>query len=451
MTTFKAPTEAHRPAERPDERLAERPGSTGRMTVAQIADAAVDRPLPFRLTAFDGSSTGSPDSPFGAHLADPRGLTYVLTAPGDLGLARAYIAGDLEFTGVHPADLYPLLRSMADGLHLRRPAVPEIVSIARSLGLRSLRPIEPPAQEAPPRWRRTIRGLRHSRSRDADAIHRHYDVSNTFYEYVLGPSMAYTCAVFPDADATLEQAQERKFGLVFDKLGLREGQQLLDIGCGWGSMVRYAARRGVRAIGVTLSAEQAQWAQRAIDEEGLADLAQVRFQDYRDVPESGFDAISSIGLTEHIGVANYPAYFTELRDILRPGGRLLNHCITRPENNSEFKTEAFIDRYVFPDGELTGSGRIISTMQDIGFEVRHSENLREHYALTLREWCANLERNWDACVAEVGVATAKVWGLYMSASRLGFERNSIQLHQVLAVKPGANGDSGIPLRPWWSG
>ncbi len=443
MTTFKAPTSARRPAQRTR--------STGGMTVAQIADAAVDEPLPFHLTAFDGSSTGPPDSPLGAHLADPRGLTYMLTSPGDLGLARAYIAGDLEFTGVHPANLYPLLRAMADGLHLRRPSAAEIASIVKGLGLHSLKPIEPPAQEAPPRWRRTVKGLRHSKSRDADAIHRHYDVSNTFYEYVLGPAMAYTCAVYPVADASLEQAQEAKLKLVFDKLGVRAGDKLLDIGCGWGSMVRYAARRGVRTTGVTLSAEQAEWAQRAIDEEGLGDLAEVRFQDYRDVPESDFDAISSIGLTEHIGVANYPAYFTELHDILRPGGRLLNHCITRPENNSEFKTEPFIDRYVFPDGELTGSGRIITTMQDVGFEVRHSENLREHYALTLRDWCANLEHNWDACVAEVGPATAKVWGLYMSASRLGFERNSIQLHQVLAVKPGPHGESDVPLRPWWSG
>jgi cyclopropane-fatty-acyl-phospholipid synthase len=443
MTTFKA-------SQSPRQRVG-RPQTTGPMTVAQIADAAVDKPLPFHLTAFDGSSTGPADSAIGAHLADHRGLTYVLTAPGDLGLARAYIAGDLEFSGVHPANLYPLLRAMADGLHLRRPALSEMASIARGLGLRALKPIGPPAQEAPPRWRRAIRGMRHSKSRDADAIHRHYDVSNTFYEYVLGPSMAYTCAVYPDQGASLEQAQEAKFELVFDKLGLHEGERLLDIGCGWGSMVRYAARRGVRALGVTLSAEQAEWAQRAIDEEGLGDLAEVRFQDYRDVSEDGFDAISSIGLTEHIGVANYPSYFTELHQILRPGGRLLNHCITRPENNTAFRTAPVIDRYVFPDGELTGSGRIISIMQDIGFEVRHSENLREHYALTLRDWCHNLERNWEACVAEVGMATAKVWGLYMSASRLAFERNNIQLHQVLAVRPGPHGDSAVPLRPWWSG
>jgi cyclopropane-fatty-acyl-phospholipid synthase len=247
----------------------------------------------------------------------------------------------------------------------------------------------------------------------------------------------------------LDTAQATKFQLVFDKLDLRPGQRLLDVGCGWGSMVRHAARRGVRALGVTLSAEQADWAQRAIRAEGLQDLAEVRFQDYRDVEPTEFDAISSIGLIEHVGVANYPAYFSFLLSRLRPGGLLLNHGITRPENDSAFSTDAFIDRYVFPDGELTGSGRIISAMQNSGWEVRHSENLREHYALTLRDWCANLRANWDACVAEVGEPTAKVWGLYLAASRLGFERNQIQLHQVLAVRPGDRGAAGLPLRPWW--
>lgn len=423
---------------------------SGPMTVAQIANAAIVPPLPFRLTAFDGSSAGPDDAPVGIHVVRRRALNYVFTAPGDLGMARAYIAGDLEFSGVHPANPYPLLRAMADGMHLKRPGLADITSILRGLGVSTLKPVAPPPQEAPARWRRTLHGLRHSKARDAESIRRHYDVSNTFYEYVLGMSMAYTCAVYPDADANLGVAQENKFRLVFDKLDLQPGQRLLDIGCGWGSMVRYAARRGVRVIGATLSAEQAEWAQRAIRDEGLQDLAEVRFQDYRDVPEGDFDAISSIGLTEHIGVENYPAYFKLLRDKLRPGGRLLNHCITRPENDSPVKSEAFIDRYVFPDGELTGSGRIITDMQNTGFEVRHSENLREHYALTLRDWCANLQDNWDACVTEVGIGTAKVWGLYMAASRLGFERNNIQLHQVLAVKPGINGDAAVPLRPWWS-
>jgi cyclopropane-fatty-acyl-phospholipid synthase len=295
-----------------------------------------------------------------------------------------------------------------------------------------------------------VEGVRHSRTRDAEAIHHHYDVSNRFYEMVLGPSMTYTCACFPHEDASLEEAQAFKYDLVARKLALRPGMRLLDVGCGWGGMVRHAAREyGVRVIGVTLSREQAAWGQAAVEREGLADLAEVRFGDYREVAETGFDAISSIGLTEHIGVRNYPSYFTFLRDRLVPGGRLLNHCITRADNTSRVTTGAFIDRYVFPDGELTGSGRIITAMQDVGLEVRHEENLREHYALTLRDWCENLVEHWDECVAEVGVGTAKVWGLYMAGSRLGFERNEIQLHQVLGVRTDDRGRSGFPLRPTW--
>jgi cyclopropane-fatty-acyl-phospholipid synthase len=214
-------------------------------------------------------------------------------------------------------------------------------------------------------------------------------------------------------------------------------------------MVRHAAREyGVTAVGVTLSREQATWAQQAIKEEGLDQTAEVRFGDYRDVAETGFDAVSSIGLTEHIGVRNYPSYFRFIKAKLVPGGRVLNHCITRPDNRAT-DTGAFIDRYVFPDGELTGSGRIITEMQDVGLEVRHEENLREHYALTLKGWCENLAENWDECVDQVGEGTAKVWGLYMAGSRVSFERNYIQLHQVLASRTDEQGRSGFPLRPTW--
>jgi cyclopropane-fatty-acyl-phospholipid synthase len=263
--------------------------------------------------------------------------------------------------------------------------------------------------------------------------------------------MTYTCAAYTSENDSLEAAQENKYRLVFEKLGLKEGDRLLDIGCGWGGMVRYAARRGVKTIGATLSKEQAAWAQKAIAEEGLSDLAEVRFSDYRDIAETNFDAVSSIGLTEHIGVHNYPSYFDAIKSKLRVGGRVLNHSITRPDNRSHARAGSFIDRYVFPDGELTGSGRIITEMQDVGLEVRHEENLREHYALTLKAWCKNLVDNWDACVAEAGEGTARVWGLYMAGSRLGFERNVVQLHQVLGVKLGPKGEANVPLRPWWEG
>jgi cyclopropane-fatty-acyl-phospholipid synthase len=324
-----------------------------------------------------------------------------------------------------------------------------MANIIRSVGIERLLPAPPPPQEMLPRWRRIAEGLRHSKTRDAEAIHHHYDVSNSFYEWVLGPSMTYTCAVYPDPEATLEEAQENKYRLIFEKLRLQPGDRLLDVGCGWGGMVRYAARRGVRAIGATLSAEQATWARKAIEAEGLGELAEVRHSDYRDVRELGFDAVSSIGLTEHIGVKNYPSYFEFLRSKLRTRGLLLNHCITRNNNKANFRASSFTDRYVFPDGELTGSGRILSAVQDVGFEVLHAENFRHHYAMTLRDWCRNLVANWDEAVTEVGLATAKVWGLYMAASRVAFEQNNIQLHHVLASKLDAHGTDGLPLRPWW--
>jgi cyclopropane-fatty-acyl-phospholipid synthase len=421
-----------------------------KLSLAGIVEQfTTDGRLPLHFTAYDGSSAGPVDSALELDLLTPRGTTYLATAPGDLGFARAYVSGDLDVHGVHPGDPYELLKVLA-ATGIRRPTARALIDIVRSLGVEHLKPIAPPPQEALPRWRRTAEGLRHSRRRDADAIHHHYDVSNAFYTLVLGPSMTYTCACYPDTGATLEQAQENKYRLIFEKLRLRPGDRLLDVGCGWGGMVRYAARRGVRAVGVTLSTEQAEWAHAMLADDGLTGLAEIRHEDYRDVCESGFDAVSSIGLTEHIGVANYPSYFGFLKSKLRPGGLLLNHCITRPANNHPPAAGGFIDRYVFPDGELTGSGRIITEMQDAGLEVVHEENLRRHYAWTLRDWCANLVDHWDAAVAEVGVATAKVWGLYMAGSRLGFETNIVQLHQILAVKLD-NGDCGLPARPWWDG
>ncbi|GAB2677899.1 class I SAM-dependent methyltransferase [Thalassiella azotivora] len=419
------------------------------MRIADAVGLLSPQDPPVRLTAFDGSSLGPVDAPVRLHLASERGLSYLATAPGDLGLARAYVTGDLELHGVHPGDPYEALKLLGQW-RFRRPTPGQARDILRMMGWRRFIPPPPPPQEHLPRWRRAVEGLRHSRQRDARAIERHYDVSNAFYEMVLGPSMAYTCAVYPKAGASLEEAQEEKLDLVCRKLDLQPGGRLLDVGCGWGGMVRHAARHyGVTAVAVTLSGQQARWAAEAVERDGLADRVTVLHRDYRDAPGTDYDAISSIGLTEHIGVRNYPAYFRFLRARLRDGGRLLNHCITRPDNVSSPDPGAFIDRYVFPDGELTGSGRIISEAQDAGLEVRHEENLREHYALTLRDWCANLRDHWDACVGEVGEQTARVWGLYMAGSRIGFETNGVQLHQVLAVRTSADGRSGMPLRPAW--
>ena len=399
---------------------------------------------PLAVKLYDGSVAGTPDAPLALELTSPAALSHLLSAPGELGLARAYVTGHLKVTGGIYAVLDVML-PLLDSFGWR-----EGVRMLRELAPRHLRRVTPPPEELPSKLRRTVSGLRHSRRRDEAAIASHYDVSNRFYELVLGPSMAYTCACYPDADATLEQAQAHKFDLVCRKLALEPGMRLLDVGCGWGGMVMHAVEHyGVTALGVTLSGQQAQWAQKRIVEAGLADRAEVRHLDYRDVTETGFDAVSSIGLTEHIGARNLPAYFDFLAGKLRPQGRLLNHCITRTTTTETHRLGPFFERYVFPDGELEGIGEIASAMQDNGFEIRHDENLREHYAKTLAAWCANLDANWDEAAEDSGIRRARTWALYMASSQLAFDRHQLELHQLLGVKPGPGGAADMNLRPDW--
>lgn len=408
------------------------------MQVAEIISDILGADVPIRVEAYDGSKAGPDRSDVALKILTPRALARLATAPGTLGLARAYVTGEIEVDG----DIYDVLDAMAD-LTLHDLTRKEQVRLARRLFPIWLRHRQPPPEleYRPP-------GRLHSKFRDSKAISHHYDVSNRFYEWVLGPSMAYTCAVYATGNTTLEEAQAAKFELVAQKLALEPGMRLLDVGCGWGGMVMHAAaEHGVKALGVTLSRNQAEWAQAEIERRGLSDLAEVRHLDYRDAPESEFDAISSIGLTEHIGKDQLPSYFASLYARLKPGGRLLNHCITQPRTPTR-ALDAFIARYVFPDGQLEPVGHLISVMNDAGFEIRHEENLREHYARTLTAWCANLEEHWEEAVAEVGLGRARVWRLYMAASRLGFERDNIQLHQVLGVKLLERGRSGFPLRGW---
>jgi cyclopropane-fatty-acyl-phospholipid synthase len=414
------------------------------MTLAEIFEKIVGSEAGVQFAAYDGSKAGSSDADIRIEVKSPAAVAYLAKAPGELGLARAYVSGHLDVDG----DMYALLDRMWS-LTLNDLPLSEKIAAIRSLGAKPLlTKVTPPPQE----MRRSTMarlGSRHAKQRDAEAIHHHYDVSNKFYEWVLGPSMAYTCAVFPTADATLEEAQYTKFDLVARKLDLQPGMRLLDVGCGWGGMVMHAAREyGVKGLGVTLSRQQAEWAQKAIAEAGLSELAEVRHMDYRDVAETGFDRVSSIGLTEHIGKEQLPSYFSFLYGKLKQGGRLLNHCITRPTGTEKTINKAgFINRYVFPDGELESVGHLVRQMEDIGFEIRHEENLREHYALTLREWCANLDAHWDEAVAEVGMGTARVWRLYMAGCVVGFERNKIQLHQVLGVRLDDKASAQVPLRP----
>jgi cyclopropane-fatty-acyl-phospholipid synthase len=298
-----------------------------------------------------------------------------------------------------------------------------------------------------------LRGRRHTRRRDARAIAHHYDVGNDFYREVLGESMTYSCAYWtqPDFDITepgqLTAAQVAKCDLVARKLGLAPGMRVLDVGCGWGTFALHAARNyGVRVVGVTLSTAQAEFARERMVAEGLADAVDIRVQDYREIDDGPFDAIASIGMAEHVGSAKLPGYAADLFALLRPEGRLLNHAISlRPDDPQQGPESAsFIDRYVFPDGELVPMARMVGTLEDAGFEVRDVESLREHYPPTLRAWASNLERHWDAAVGAASPVRARVWRLYMTAAALAFEANSIGVNQALAVRPGPRGQSGMP-------
>ncbi len=408
------------------------------MKLADIFAMVVGPETDVEFVAYDGSQAGHPGADIRIDLRNPRAVSYIVAAPSQLGVARAYVAGDLEVEG----DMHTALTRLW-AVRERKLSLADKATIARELAPFLLKRPAPPPEEA------RLRGGQHSRHRDADAISHHYDVSNRFYEWVLGSSMAYTCAVYPTPDATLEQAQKEKFDLVCRKLDLKPGMRVLDIGCGWGGFTLHAVKNyGVSVIGATLSQEQAAYGQQRIEDAGLENQAQIRFSDYRAVQESGFDAVSSIGLTEHIGAKNYASYFSFINSRLKPGGRLLNHCITRSDVKQRTQTiNGFINRYVFPDGELVPVGRIVSSMSDQGLEVQHVENLRQHYALTLRDWGRNLEANWDDAVQEVGIGKARVWRLYMAASQVGFDKDVIQLHQVLATRNESDGNSGMPLRP----
>jgi len=408
------------------------------MKLADIFSLVAGDDVDVEFVAYDGSRAGRAGSDIRLEVRNPRAVSFFTSSPGQLGLARAYVAGDLEVVG----DMHTALTRLW-GIRASNVSLADKAKIARELAPFALKRPTPPQQEA------SATRKQHTRSRDAEVISHHYDVSNTFYEWVLGPSMAYTCAVYPTFDATLEQAQEEKFDLVCRKLGLEPGMRVLDIGCGWGGFSIHAATHyGVTTIGATLSQQQAEYGQRRVEKLGLGDRVQLRFQDYRNVPESGFDAVASIGLTEHIGSKNYPAYFSFIRSRLKPGARLLNHCITRSDTKERTQTiNGFINRYVFPDGELVPVGQIIEAIEEQSLEVQHAENLRKHYAMTLRDWCRNLEEHWDEAVAEVGEGTARVWRLYMAASEVGFDRNVIQLHQVLATRTDSDGDMNYPLRP----
>ncbi|HEV2998437.1 MAG TPA: cyclopropane-fatty-acyl-phospholipid synthase family protein [Solirubrobacteraceae bacterium] len=409
-------------------------------TLAELFEMVLDGEVPVGLSAYDGSVRAWEGAVGVLELRTPRAVRYIASAPGELGLARAYVMGDLEIHGDLHATIHALLAHV-------REEIPWSV-VLRGLRRWMLRRPPLPPEEAPPAWRRGA--LRHTKGRDARAISHHYDLPSGFYELLLGESMVYSCAIFATPGATLQEAQREKLDLICRKLDLRPGERLLDVGAGWGGLVLHAAEHhGARALGVTLSRAQAEWAREAIARAGLEGRAEVRFLDWRDVLQGDFDAISSVGAMEHIGSAKLGSHFAAMAGRLREGGRMLNHTITRASGRQGHRTGPFIDRYVFPDGELQSLGMVIGAMHDHGLEVRHEENLREHYAMTLREWGANLDRHWGRAVAEVGERRARAWRLYMAMSRVAFDLNRVQIHQILGVRLTPEGRSGMPPRPTW--
>ncbi len=405
---------------------------------------------------WDGSSIISDGAVCTIKVNSPNAFRRILYSPGELGLARAYVTGELEVEG-SIFNLLELRKTLEDtygninfNLNFKTKLnVAKTLIRLKALGF----PLRPPAIEIKP-YRRITKVL-HSKDRDREDISYHYDVSNEFYELVLGKSMVYSCGYFGNDynlkdEITLEQAQLDKCDLICRKLELSKGQKLLDIGCGWGTLLIYAALTyGISGVGVTLSKEQCEYANMRIKSLHLEDRLEVRLVDYRDLKGEEFDAISSVGMSEHVGKAELTNYFKKLHSLLKDEGKILNHAISRPSDNGKkhgfMGKNSFINRYVFPDGELEEVGCVITAMQNSHFEVRDVESLREHYAKTLRCWVSNLENNYESAEQLAGTLRARVWKLYMAASAVTFEDNKVSIHQILAVKTPKSGISNFPL------
>jgi cyclopropane-fatty-acyl-phospholipid synthase len=422
--------------------MARRPGKTA-AAIAEPVARRFDRALPgarsFAVRFWDGSvlEPGGDDEPIDAALVvrSPRALAYMVREPNQLGLGRAWVAGDLDVEG----DFEQALRLRERFRDARLGLGGRLLSLwaAWRLGGMPLRTPEPPRAEA------RVRGRRHSLGRDRTAVRHHYDVPTDFYRLVLGSSMVYSCAYFSSPEDSLERAQERKLELICRKLRLDQGERLLDIGCGWGSLVVHAARHhGVQAVGVTLSAPQADYARAWIRRAGLADRCEIRVSDYREVADGPYDKIASVGMYEHVGRSQLDAYMEKVRSLLRPGGLFMNHGIVRVVPTAA-NPKSFIARYVFPDGELHPIASVVEAMERAGLEVRDVHSLREHYALTLRRWVANLEANRQRAIEIAGPDRERVWRLYMTGSAQSFEAGEISVQQVLAAAPGAAHD--LPL------
>jgi cyclopropane-fatty-acyl-phospholipid synthase len=403
-------------------------------------------PRDFAFRLWDGRSWGPSDGlepRFTVVLKHPGSLRRMFVPPTDLTVGEAYIYDDFDVEGDIEATA-----ELAEPLGVLEN---DRAAIAR-YGARLLQlPSDGPEREG----RRAARlgGKAHSKKRDGEAVRHHYDVSNDFYSLWLDRNMVYSCAYFARPDEDLDSAQERKLDYICRKLRLKPGERLLDIGCGWGGLAIRAAREyGADVTGITLSPSQAELAERRIAEAGLGDRCRVEMRDYRDVDESRpFDKLVSVGMFEHVGKALLPTYFEKAARLLRPGGVFLNHGISINVATEPSRGPSFSDVYVFPDGELLPIGATLTQAEKAGFEVRDTESLREHYALTLRNWVRRLEDHADEARAVTDDVTYRVWRLFMSFSAHQFESNWLGVYQALLVKPDG-GRSGLPLtRGDWYG
>jgi cyclopropane-fatty-acyl-phospholipid synthase len=382
---------------------------------------------PFAVSLWDGTSV--PATTDGAPtftIRSPRALAQVLRSPGELGIGRAYVSGLIEVDDVDAA-----VSVVTDW---EPPPIPPAARVRLGLALvRATGLVVPPPV---PKIEKRQRGALHSLTRDRNAVGYHYNAGNAFFALFLDESMTYSCAVWNRGATTLAEAQQTKLELIATKLGLKQGDRLLDVGCGWGSMAIHAAREhGAQVVGITLAVEQAQLARQRVADAGLSDQIDIRIADYRELRGEQFDAICSIGMTEHVGANQIDVYAKQLHDLLRPGGVLLNHAIAQLEHGDDNEAGPFSERYVFPDGDPLHLSRIQLAIERSGLDTVAVEGFFDDYAKTLEQWTARFEANYGEAIRLVGEERARVWRVYLRAARHGFETGFEAVYQVLCRRP----------------
>ena len=423
-----------------------------RAVLDRVFGSAAERSFDIHL--WDGSvdrGMRMPGADFALAFRRRGALRRMLLPPSELTIAESFVSGDVDIQGRMESAM-----GITDAIGERIQTVGGLVRLLPQI-IALPKDDDPEVEQS--RYQRARGALSSSRKSEAEEIRFHYDVGNDFYALWLDSNMLYTCAYYETPQDSLADAQVAKLDHICRKLRLQKGQRMLDIGCGWGALIQHAVQHyGVEGLGITLSAAQAEWAQRQIAERGLAGRCRVEVMDFRDLPPlERFDRISSVGVTEHVPEDQQPAYFRRAFDLLTPGGLMMNHCevslnaaratgsLGERVSGWLWKRDQFIDRYVFPDARLVALGSIISSAERSGFETRDVECLREHYTLTLRAWVRNLERHKAEAIALVGERTYRVWQLYMTVAAYSFDTGAISLVQTLLAKPNAKGEAGLPL------